>query len=121
MKTYCFLLLLVAAAVDAFTVQPAAFTPVTSSQKIRHVRVLMSNDAEEPASKVKVDEVKATGTFYDDEVEEYKDPLSDGMRQKLMREASSGLDSEKKSPNVILYISVAVVILIALAGQDILF
>lgn len=119
MKTYCFLLLLVAAAVDAFTVQPAAFTPVTSSQKIRHVRLLMSKDADEQPPKV--EEVKATGTFYDDEVEEYKDPLSDSMRQRLMREASSGLDSEKKSPNVILYISVAVAILVALAGQDIFF
>jgi len=77
----------------------------------------MSSDEQPP----KAEEVKATGTLYDDEVEEYRDPLSDGMRQKLMREASTGLDSEQKSPNVILYISVAVAILIALGGQGIFF
>jgi|AntRauTorckE5430_2_1112549.scaffolds.fasta_scaffold00276_14 hypothetical protein len=115
MKNQCLLLLLVAVAVDAFTVKPATFTPVTSSKKIRQIS-FMAIDAD--------DEVKAaakTGDLYDDEVQEYKDPLSDGMRQKLMREASSGLDSEKPQTNVILYISIAVVVLAGLAGQGIFF
>ena len=115
MKIQCLLLLLVAAAIDAFTVRPVTFTPVTSSQKIRHIR-FMASDADEEAKTV-----SKSGDLYDDEVQEYRDPLSDGMRQKLMREASSGLDSEKPQTNVILYISVAVVILAALAGQGIFF
>lgn len=38
-----------------------------------------------------------------------------------MREASTGLDSEKKQTNVILYISIAVAILILLGGEGILY
>ena len=52
---------------------------------------------------------------------EYVDPLSDNMRQRLMREASTGLDSEAKQSNVILYIGVAVAVLVALGGQGILY
>lgn len=43
------------------------------------------------------------------------------MKAKLMAEASTGLDSEKPQTNVILYISVVVVILVALAGGGILY
>ena len=50
-----------------------------------------------------------------------KDPLSDSMRQRLMNEASTGLDSESKQTNVILYISVAVFALVVLGGQGILY
>ncbi|KAL7448443.1 hypothetical protein ACHAWC_001693 [Mediolabrus comicus] len=52
----------------------------------------------------------ADGTVYDDEpmLEPIRDPLSDQMRQRLMREASTGLDSNSKQTNVILYISAAV-------------
>merc|ERR1719253_1371291 len=66
-------------------------------------------------------QVNADGTVYDDEMPEYRDPLSDSMRTRLMREASAGLDSEKKQSNVILYISVAVAVLVLLGGQGILF
>ena len=66
-------------------------------------------------------QVNADGTVYDDEMPEYRDPLSDSMRTRLMREASSGLDSEKKQSNVILYISVAVAVLVLLGGQGILY
>ena len=66
-------------------------------------------------------QVNADGTVYDDEMPEYRDPLSDSMRTRLMREASSGLDSEKKQTNVILYISVAVAVLVLLGGQGILY
>ena len=65
--------------------------------------------------------VNKSGDFYDDEVAPYVDPLSDNMRARLMREASTGLDSEKKQTNVILYISVVVAILVALGGQGILY
>ena len=43
------------------------------------------------------------------------------MRERLLAEASSGLDSEKKQTNVILYISVAVAILVASGGSGILY
>ena len=38
-----------------------------------------------------------------------------------MREAGAGLDSNQSQTNVILYISIAVVALVALGGQGILF
>jgi hypothetical protein len=59
--------------------------------------------------------------LYDDEVAPRKDPLSKEMRNRLMREASTGLDSEKKQVNVILYISIAVVLLVLIGGQGIFF
>lgn len=47
--------------------------------------------------------------------------LSDSMRQKLMAEASTGLDSEKKQTNVLLYIIAAVAVLVLLGGQGIFY
>ena len=47
--------------------------------------------------------------------------FSDDMKARLMREASTGLDADKPQTNVILYISVAVAILVALGGQGILY
>jgi hypothetical protein len=38
-----------------------------------------------------------------------------------MKEASTGLDSNQKQTNIILYISVTVAILVALAGSGILY
>jgi len=63
------------------------------------------------------------GNFYDDEIdtEPIKAGISDSMKARLTREASSGLDSEKAQTNTILYISVIVVALVALAGGGILF
>lgn len=43
------------------------------------------------------------------------------MRARLMKEASTGLDSEQKQTNVILYICVAVAGLVALGGGGILY
>jgi len=43
------------------------------------------------------------------------------MRDRLLKEASTGLDSEKPQTNVILYISIAVALLVAVGGQGILF
>ena len=65
----------------------------------------------------------ADGTVYDDEpmLEPIRDNVSNSMKERLMREASVGLDSEKSQTNVILYVSVAVAILVALGGQGILY
>jgi hypothetical protein len=43
------------------------------------------------------------------------------MKERLMREASSGLDSEKKQTNVLLYVILGVAVLVFLGGQGILF
>lgn len=61
------------------------------------------------------------GTVYDDEAPEYRDTLSDSMKERLRREASAGLDSESKQTNVILYISLVVAVLVVLGGQGILY
>lgn len=53
--------------------------------------------------------------------EPVKAGISDSMRQKLMSEASSGLDSEKKQTNVILYIMGAVGVLVILGGAGIFY
>jgi len=60
-------------------------------------------------------------SLYDDETPQYKDPLSDNMRKRLMAEASSGLDSNSKQTNVILYISIGVAILVVLGGKGIFY
>jgi len=61
------------------------------------------------------------GTVYDDEVEPEAPRLSDSMRARLMAEASTGLDSNKKQTNVILYIIVGVAVLVVLGGQGIFY
>lgn len=43
------------------------------------------------------------------------------MRNRLMREASTGLDSEKKQTNVILYIVFGVALLVILGGAGIFY
>ncbi len=43
------------------------------------------------------------------------------MRAKLIAEASTGLDSNQKQSNVILYIIVGVAVLVALGGAGILY
>ena len=62
-------------------------------------------------------------TFYDDEVDSTpsKPVISNSMRERLIAEASAGLDADSKQPNVLLYIMGAVVILVALGGQGIFF
>ena len=87
------------------------------------------NKAEEQAQQAQQEQTTGTntvqlnadGTVYDDETPEYRDPLSDNMRQRLMKEASTGLDSNQKQTNVILYISIAVAVLVLLGGQGILY
>ncbi len=50
-----------------------------------------------------------------------KTGISDSMRERLMAEASTGLDSNQSQTNVILYISVAVALLVAVGGSGILY
>jgi hypothetical protein len=47
--------------------------------------------------------------------------ISDSMRDRLRREASTGMDSEAKQPNVILYIAGIIAVLVILGGQGILY
>mmetsp|Transcript_16848 Transcript_16848/g.31907 ORF Transcript_16848/g.31907 Transcript_16848/m.31907 type:complete len:149 (-) Transcript_16848:2134-2580(-) len=141
------LLFLLPALTSAFTPQPVTFTPITTSHKCRHVRFMANNDANAEAERLRekarqlkeevaslsgktVQEMEqeesskksaSSNTLYDDEVKPYKDPLSDSMRAKLMKEASTGLDPNAKQTNVILYISLAVVALVALGGSGILY
>ncbi len=60
-------------------------------------------------------------TSYTHDSFHFKRFISDNMRARLMAEASTGLDSDKKQTNVILYISIAVAILVLLGGEGILY
>ena len=50
-----------------------------------------------------------------------KEGISDSMKQRLLREASTGLDSDQKQTNVILYIVAAVALLVIIGGQGIFY
>ena len=50
-----------------------------------------------------------------------KEGISDSMRARLMAEASTGLDSDKKQTNVLLYIIGAVAVLVVLGGAGIFY
>jgi hypothetical protein len=43
------------------------------------------------------------------------------MKERLIREASTGLDADQKQPNLILYIMAVVAVLVILGGKDILY
>ena len=47
--------------------------------------------------------------------------ISETMKERLMREASTGLDADKPQTNVILYIIAAVAVLVLLGGKDIFY
>ncbi len=104
------------------SVQKARFVPpavpLASQAPFNPWALRMSDDEKSEASKVGAD-----GTFYDDEKEPEvkKEGISDSMRAKLLAEASTGLDSEQKQPNVILYIILGVGVLVLLGGQGIFF
>lgn len=103
------------AMIDAFTVSSSRVSSATNSQT--HFKTLLQMSEEKPSESA----ASKDGTLYDDEVAEYKPAISNSMREKLLAEASTGLDSEKKQTNVILYISVAVAILVALGGSGTLY
>lgn len=79
------------------------------------------------AAGVSVEELVAKskdGTLYDDETDVTQAPrenVSNAMKERLRREASTGLDSNQSQTNVILYISIGVAILVILGGQGILY
>ena len=47
--------------------------------------------------------------------------ISDSMKARLMAEASTGLDSNQKQTNVILYIILGVAVLVVLGGAGIFY
>ncbi|KAL3934136.1 MAG: hypothetical protein SGBAC_010076 [Bacillariaceae sp.] len=119
------LAILIAQQIAAFAPRTSTFTPAVTVNGARPPAaavmtktsiILRMSDEKEPV-------VGEDGTFYDDELDSapIKEGISDSMRERLLREASTGLDSEQKNTNVILYISIGVVILVALGGQGILF
>lgn len=98
----------------------------TEAAKLKEQAAKLREEAAAAAG-VSVDELmtkSVDGTIYDDETDEAQKPrenLSNSMKERLKREASTGLDSEKSQPNVILFISIGVAILVALGGQGILY
>ena len=98
----------------------------TEAAKLKEQAAKLREEAAAAAG-VSVDELMSKsvdGTIYDDETDvaqKPRDNLSNSMKERLKREASTGLDSEKSQPNVILYISIGVAILVALGGQGILY
>ena len=50
-----------------------------------------------------------------------KEGISESMKQRLLREATTGLDSDQKQTNVILYIIAAIALLVILGGQGIFY
>mmetsp|Transcript_32756 Transcript_32756/g.54111 ORF Transcript_32756/g.54111 Transcript_32756/m.54111 type:complete len:114 (-) Transcript_32756:207-548(-) len=112
MRTFLITLLALAGISNAFV------APMQRAQVVKAASpAFIFQMSEEPT------EEKASGDFYDDEMDltPKKPDLSDTMRARLIAEASSGMDSESKQTNVILYIAIAVVALVALGGQGILF
>lgn len=98
--------------------------PQAEAAKLREQAKKLREEAAE-ASGMTVEEMNAAaqsgGSVYDDEVPVERDTMSSGMKERLMREANAGMDSNQASPNFILYISVAVAILVALGGSGILY
>ena len=115
MKAMFFFIFMIALTVEAFTVQRTMLKSPTSVQRIQQNRFFMSENGETE------EKPKQDGTVYDDEVAPYKEPISNAMRERLMREASTGLDSNKAQTNVILYICIGVAILVLLGGNGIFF
>mmetsp|Transcript_10445 Transcript_10445/g.12559 ORF Transcript_10445/g.12559 Transcript_10445/m.12559 type:complete len:120 (-) Transcript_10445:780-1139(-) len=109
----------------ALAVCSSAFAPraalVTKPSLAGRITTLHMSEPEDAKTKIAQD-----GTFYDDEIEPDqlgapKAGISDSMRERLRREASTGLDSEAKQTNVLLYIMGAVGVLVILGGQGILY
>lgn len=50
-----------------------------------------------------------------------KEGISDSMRARLMREASTGLDADQKQTNVLLYIMLGVAVLVVVGGAGIFY
>jgi len=63
----------------------------------------------------------ASSNYFPLQIKERPPAISNAMREKLIREASTGLDSDQKQSNVLLYIILGVAVLVILGGQGILF
>lgn len=133
-----FLMATMMTAVAAFapssqTVRRAKFVsgarPATSKLVRQLVALQMSTDGgggggeEQDKQVIAESKISADGTFYDDELDSApkKEGLSDSMRARLMAEASTGLDSDSKQTNVILYIIGVVGVLVVLGGAGIFY
>mmetsp|Transcript_16660 Transcript_16660/g.34990 ORF Transcript_16660/g.34990 Transcript_16660/m.34990 type:complete len:165 (-) Transcript_16660:478-972(-) len=99
----------------------------SEATKLREQAAKLREEAAAAAG-VSVEELTASlknsdGTVYDDEpmLEAPRDNLSNAMKERLRREASTGLDSNQSQTNVILYVSVGVALLVLIGGQGILF
>lgn len=99
--------------------------PEAEATKLREQAQKLREEAAEAAG-VSVEELTAAvknndGTMYDDEFEQPRENVSSAMKERLMREASTGLDSSTSQTNVILYVSVGVALLVLLGAQGILY
>jgi len=122
-----FFLLLIAAFWGSSTTwgfAPTSHSVVSSPRVIlRPAFVLGMAEGEEPVAAEETKAIVSTdGTYYDDEVEPVQQVgISDSMRERLRREAATGLDPDQKQTNVLLYIMGAVGVLVLLGGQGILY
>ncbi|GMI34337.1 hypothetical protein TeGR_g8422 [Tetraparma gracilis] len=116
---------------SAFSSVPLAFTghPDALAEQARKLReeaaALEGKDVEAAAEAAPE---KPPKTLYDDEglyddrIEPRKETMSDGMKDKLRREAQGlGSDPNAKGTNLIAIILLAVGVLVAVGGQGILF
>ena len=123
-------------AIEAFTPSPShrsvTFKPANKVSGLAptHTKMTVLRMSEEKPTggenaeaSNKVAEAPTPGTYYDDEVDPTpnKPQISDSMRQRLMSEASTGLDADKKQTNVILYIMLGVAALVILGGEGIFY
>eukprot|EP00547_Thalassionema_nitzschioides_P014661 CAMPEP_0194238118 /NCGR_PEP_ID=MMETSP0158-20130606/4947_1 /TAXON_ID=33649 /ORGANISM="Thalassionema nitzschioides, Strain L26-B" /LENGTH=105 /DNA_ID=CAMNT_0038972303 /DNA_START=65 /DNA_END=382 /DNA_ORIENTATION=- len=101
----------------------SCFAPVQQARLVKGAapKVVFKMAQEEDAPKQP--ETFQDGTFYDDEIDSApkKDGISDSMKAKLLAEATSGLDSETKQSNSILYIMGAMAVLVVLGGKGIFY
>lgn len=103
-----------------------ASDPEAEAAKLREQAQKLREEAAAAAG-VSVEELTASlknndGTIYDDEIlQPPRENVSSAMKERLRREASTGLDSNQGQTNVILYISVAVALLVLAGGQGILY
>mmetsp|Transcript_20566 Transcript_20566/g.30921 ORF Transcript_20566/g.30921 Transcript_20566/m.30921 type:complete len:117 (+) Transcript_20566:80-430(+) len=101
----------------------SCFAPVQQARIVQGAapKIVFKMTEEENAQKEA--ETFADGTFYDDEIDSApkKEGISDSMKARLLAEATTGLDSESKQTNTILYIMGVVAVLVVVGGQGIFY
>ena len=107
------------------TFKPARVVSGTKPTHMKQTILFMSepNSEEESTEVAKKPPAPTSGTFYDDEADSApkKDGISGGMKERLRREASTGLDADTKQTNVLLYIMLGIAALVILGGQGIFY